>query len=456
MRCHWYLTPKQCNSRTGLPVPKCTDVPVRFGKVGRRVVEAAFDGGDIVSDGGVLLVKQVDDRIGLTRAAARVFADGRRAASVRHDIRGLIAQRVYGLCCGWEDVADHNTLRHDLVHQTAVGRAEELASAPTLSRLETSATSEHAAALHGVLLDQFIASRKTTPDELVLDIDATHIPLYGDQEGAHFHAHYDNYCYLPLYVFCGQDVLACVLRPSWRDPASVLSALIKLIARRLRQAWPGVRLVVRGDSGFCRPKALRRFDAWDIDYVVGLQKNSALLERVAIAEHALAEQYEAVGTKQRLIGEFRYAARSWDRERRVIARLEHSAQGPNPRFVVTSLEAGDARSLYEDLYCARGEAENRIKEAQIDLFGRRGSCRRFASNQLRLLFATLAYTLMINLRRLALQGTELERACTATIRIKLLKIGAAVLRNTRRVRLLLASRHPLKHVFLTAARALAP
>ena len=437
-------------------MPKCTDVPVRFGKVGRRVVEAAFDGGDIVSDGGALLLKQVDDRLGLTRAAARVFADGRRAASVRHDMRSLIAQRVYGLCCGWEDVTDHNTLRHDLAHQTAVGRAEELASAPTLSRLETSATSEHAAALHAVLLDQFIASRQATPDELVLDIDATHIPLYGDQEGAHFHAHYDNYCYLPLYVFCGQDMLACVLRPSWRDPASVLSALIKLIARRLRQAWPGVKLVVRGDSGFCRPKALRRFDAWGIDYIVGLQKNSALLDRVAIAQHALEAQYEAAGTKQRLIGEFRYATRSWERERRVITRLEHSAQGTNPRFVVTSLQVGDAKSLYEDLYCARGEAENRIKEAQIDLFGRRGSCRRFASNQLRLLFAALAYTLMINLRRLALQGTELERACTATIRVKLLKIGAAVLRNTRRVRLLLASHHPLKDVFLTAARALAP
>jgi len=181
-----------------------------------------------------------------------------------------------------------------------------------------------------------------------------------------------------------------------------------------------------------------------------------LLERVSIAELALAEQYEAAGVKQRLIGEFRYAARSWERERRVIARLEHSAQGANPRFVVTSLKAGDARSLYEDLYCARGEAENRIKEAQIDLFGRRGSCRRFASNQLRLLFAALAYTLMINLRRLALTGTELERACASTIRLKLLKIGAAVLRNTRRVRLLLASHHPFKNVFMTAARALAP
>ena len=438
-------------------MPKCTDGPMRVGKVGRRVVEAAFDGGDIVSDGGVMLLRQVDQRIGLTRAAARAMVDERRAASVRHSLHSLLAQRVYGLCCGWEDVTDHNTLRRDMALQTAVGRAEELASAPTLSRLETSATSAHAAGLHAVLLDQFIASRQgVVPEELVLDIDATHVPLHGAQEKAHFNYHYDNYCYLPLYVFCGQDVLACVLRPSWRDPASVLSALIKLIARRLRQAWPQVRLVVRADSGFCRPKALRRFDAWGVDYIVGLAKNPALEWNCAMAAAALADEHTRSGTKLRLIGEFRYAARSWDRERRVIARLEHGDQGADARFVVTSLTAGDPAHLYERLYCARGEAENRLKEAQLDLFGRRASCHRFAANQLRLLLAALAYTLMINLRRLALRGTELERACAATIRAKLLKIGAAVLRNTRRVRLLLASHHPLKHVFLGAARALAP
>jgi hypothetical protein len=338
--------------------------------------------------------------------------------------------------------------------QTAVGRAEDLASAPTLSRLENAATMAHAVALNRVLLEQFIASRSQRPDELVLDIDATHVPLHGQQEGAHFHAHYDNYCYLPLYVFCGQDMLACVLRPSWRDPASVLSALVKLLAQRLREQWPAVRLIVRGDAGFCRSKALRRFEAWGIDYIIGLQKNAALDWRSAIAMHALAQTYEAAGTKQRLIDDFTYAARSWPHERRVIARLEHSALGANPRFVVTSL-AGDATELYERLYCARGEAENRIKEAQLDLFGRRASCSRFAANQMRLPLAALAYTLMINLRRLGLAGTELERACTATIRSKLLKIGAAVLRNTRRVRLFLASHHPLKDVFLTAARALA-
>jgi hypothetical protein len=436
-------------------MPNCTNEPIELGKVGRRVVEASFDGGDIVSDGGVLLLRQVDQRIGLTKSIARVFDDRRRRASVAHGMRDLLAQRIYGLCCGWEDVCDHNVLRRDLALQTAVGRADELASAPTLSRLETSSTRAQAAALHGVLLDQFIASKGKRPRELVLDIDATHVPLHGAQEKAHFHRYYDNYCYLPLYVFCGQDILACVLRPSSRDPASILSALIKLITRRLRQAWPRVRIIVRGDSGFCRPQALRRFEKWGLHYIVGLQKNAALLHRVSLAELALADMYRKAGTKQRMIGEFDYAARSWDRERRVIARLEHDAHGANPRFIVTNLKGGP-KALYERVYCARGEAENRIKEAQLDLFGRRASCHKFQANQLRLLLAAFAYTLMINLRRLALAGTELARACTATIRVKLLKIGAAIVRNTRRVRVLLASQHPLKHVFLHAAQALAP
>ena len=436
-------------------MPNCTVEPLDLGRVGRRVIEAAFDGGDIVSDGGVLLLRQVDRRIGLTRAMARVFDDRRRRASVAHSLRDMLAQRIYGLCCGWEDVCDHNVLRRDLALQTAVGRVDDLASGPTLSRLETSSTRAHAAALHGVLLDQFIASKAGRPKELVLDIDATHMPLHGEQEKAHFHRYYDNYCYLPLYVFCGQDILACVLRPSSRDPASILSALIKLITRRLRQAWPRIRIVVRGDSGFCRPQALRRFKKWGLHYIVGLQKNAALLQRVALAELALADMYQRAGTKQRMIGEFDYAARSWDRQRRVIARLEHDAHGANPRCIVTNLK-GRAKALYERVYCARGEAENRIKEAQLDLFGRRASCHKFQANQLRLLLAAFAYTLMINLRRLALADTELARACTATIRIRLLKVGAAIVRNTRRVRVLLASQHPFKHVFISAAQALAP
>lgn len=436
-------------------MPKCTDGTVEFGRVGRRVVEAAFDGGDIVSDGGVLLLKRVDERLGLTRAAAAAFGDERRSASVAHSMHSLLAQRIYALCLGWSDVCDHNVLRRDLAMQTAVGRAEPLASGPTLSRLETGATPEHAAALHEVLMQQFIASHAVAPKELVLDIDATHVPLHGEQERGHFHAYYDNYCYLPLYVFAGQDMLACVLRPSDRDPASVVSALVKRLLVPLRRVWPKTKIIVRADSGFCRPRVLTRLERWGVSYIIGLQKNSRLAQQVALAELALADQYQSARTKQRMFGEFEYAAHTWDKPRRVIARLEHGEQGANPRFVVTDLP-GSAQALYERRYCARGEAENRIKEAQLDLFGRRASCHRFQANQLRLVLAALAYTLMINLRRLALKGTELANACTATIRTRLLKIGAAIVRNTRRVRVLLASAHPMKHVFITAAHALAP
>lgn len=438
-------------------MPKCTNKKLDFGRLGRRVIEADFDGGDLSSEAGVLLLRRMDQRLDLCASAARALGDERQRGKVRHSLASMLAQRVYGLCQGWSDVSDHNALRADLAMQTAVGRDEALASAPTLSRLETAATSAQAWALHGVLLDQFIASRRPgpAPRELVLDVDATHVPLHGQQERGFFHGYYDNYCYLPLYVFCGQDVLACVLRPSDRDPASVVTALLKRLVDALRQAWPKVRIVVRGDSGFCRPRVLRRLDAWGVHYVLGLQKNARLLRQCELAELALADQYQDSGTKQRMYGSFDYAADSWDRPRRVIARLEHGPQGANPRFIVTSL-LGEDRRLYEQRYCARGEAENRIKEAQLDLFGRRASCHRFWANQLRLLLAALAYTLMINLRRHALAGTELANACTATIRVKLLKIAAAIVRNTRRVRVMLASSHPMRAVFASAAHALAP
>lgn len=438
-------------------MPKCTNKKLDFGRLGRRVIEADFDGGDLSSEAGVLLLRRMDQRLGLCASAARALNDERQRGKVRHSLVSMLAQRVYGLCQGWSDVCDHNALRADLAMQTAVGRDEALASAPTLSRLETAATPAQAWALHGVLLDQFIASRRPgrAPRELVLDVDATHVPLHGAQERGFFHGYYDNYCYLPLYVFCGQDMLACVLRPSDRDPASVVTALLKRLIDALRQRWPKVRIVVRGDSGFCRPRVLRRLDAWGVHYVLGLQKNARLLRQCELAEMALADQYRDRGTKQRMYGSFEYAADSWDRPRRVIARLEHGPQGANPRFIVTSL-AGQDRRLYEQRYCARGEAENRIKEAQLDLFGRRASCHRFWANQLRLLLAALAYTLMINLRRHALAGTELANACTATIRVKLLKIAAAIVRNTRRVHVMLASNHPMREVFASAAHALAP
>jgi hypothetical protein len=435
-------------------MPKCTKDKIDFGRFGRRMIEADFSGGDLSSDGGLLLLRQIDRHLGLSRAAAAAIPDPRDPARIRHGLRDMLAQRLYGLCCGYEDLNDHKTLRDDVLMQTAVGRAEALASAPTFSRLENRATQAQAWSLHGVLIDQFIASHKTAPEELVLDIDASDVPLHGSQELSQFHAYYDHHCYLPLYVFCGQAMLACYLRPSKIDGAKHAAALIKLLVTRLRRAWPNTRFIVRGDSGFCRRRLLQWCERAGVGYVIGLARNARLHAAVELAEAALADAYGASGVKQRLIGEFSYAAKSWSHERRVITRLEYGHQGTNPRFIVTNIEA-DAIQLYDQLYCQRGEAENRIKEAQLDLFGTRASCSRFIANQFRLLLAALAYTLMQRLRALALQATELERASAATIRVRLLKIGAAILRNTRRVRVMLASHHPLHDLFATAAARLA-
>lgn len=435
-------------------MPNCTKAKIDFGRDGRRVVEADFSGGELSSDGGLLLLRQVDRHLGLSRMAAAAIPDPRDPERIRHAVHDLLAQRLYGLCCGYEDLNDHKALRGDVLMQTAVGRDELLASAPTFSRLENRATRGQAWALHGVLIEQFIASHKAAPQELVLDIDASDVPLHGAQELSQFHAYYDHHCYLPLYVFCGQAMLACYLRPSKIDGAKHAAALIKLLVTRLRRAWPNTRFIVRGDSGFCRRRLLQWCERSDVGYLIGLARNARLHAAVELAEASLADAYSASGLKQRLIGEFSYAAKSWSHERRVITRLEYGAQGTNPRFIVTNLE-GEAVQLYDRLYCQRGEAENRIKEAQLDLFGTRASCSRFIANQFRLLLAALAYTLMQRLRALALQATELERASAATIRVRLLKIGAAILRNTRRVRVMLASHHPLRELFAIAATRLA-
>lgn len=402
-----------------------------------------------------MLLQRMDRRIDLSSAVAAALHDPRRPERIQHPLRDLIAQRLYGLCCGYEDLNDHDRLRRDPLMQTAVGKDTELASSPTLSRLETRATRRDAIALNRVLIEQFIASHRIDPSELILDVDASDIPLHGEQELTQFHGYYDHYCYLPLYVFCGQAMLACLLRPSRIDGAKHASAVIKLLVTRLRQAWPQTRIIVRGDSGFCRQPLLRWCERSQVGYVIGVARNARLQRQVLSWETELKAAFEVLGTKQRAVHEFRYAADSWAVERRVVTRLEYGSQGNNPRFVVTNLEM-PAASLYDSLYCQRGEAENRIKEAQLDLFGTRASCHAFYANWLRLMFAALAYTLMQRLRETALAGTELANATASTIRVRLLKIGASILRNTRRVRIMLASHHPLRHVFLTAARALAP
>jgi len=335
-----------------MPKPNCTEEvdvgTIEFARLGRRVVEGRFDGGSMTSDGGVMLLGEVDRKLGLLEAAARCIADPRSPLLIKHGVRDMLRQRVYGLALGWEDLNDHGALRCDVAVQTAVGVDREVASAPTLCRLEKWADRATAVRLHQLLVEQFIASFKSVPKELVLDFDATDNPLHGQQEQRFFHGYYDSYCYLPLYVFCGQQLLCAYLRPSRIDAAQHCAAILKLLVRRLRQAWPDVRIIFRGDSGFCRQRVINWCERSGVHYIIGLARNPRLEAQVEFAQLALQDDYERTGHKQRLIDEFSYAAQSWPRERRVITRLEWGEQGHNPRFIVTNLQ-GDAGALYDDL-----------------------------------------------------------------------------------------------------------
>ena len=434
---------------------KCYQRSFEFPRVNRRIVEARFDGGDITSDGGVLLLRQADRLTGLSDSIARALSDPRRQASCDHDVPGLVRQRLYAIALGYEDLNDHDGLRQDVALQTAVERDQWLASASTLCRFENRADRETAWRLHEVLLDQFIASFKRAPKKLILDFDATDDPVHGEQDGRFFHGYYRHYCFLPLYVFCGHQLLVSYLRPSNINGAKHSWAILSLLVKRLRQVWPKVRIIFRGDGGFCRWKMLRWCDHHEVGYLIGLAKNKRLNRLTASLQDEAAACFAATGHKVRWFTDFQYAARSWDGARRVIAKIEHSKHGVNPRYVVTNLE-GDAKQLYDKLYCARGDMENRIKENQLDMFGDRTSCQHWWPNQFRLLLASLAYTLIEAIRRIALKGTELANAYVGTIRLKLFKIGAVILKNTRRIRFLLASGCPYKELYFLAANRLAP
>ena len=434
---------------------KCYQRSFEFPRVNRRIVEARFDGGDITSDGGVLLLRQADRLTGLSDSITRTLSDPRRQASCDHDVPGLVRQRLYAIALGYEDLNDHDGLRQDVALQTAVERDQWLASASTLCRFENRADRETAWRLHEVLLDQFIASFKRAPKKLILDFDATDDPVHGEQDGRFFHGYYRRYCFLPLYVFCGHQLLVSYLRPSNIDGAKHSWAILSLLVKRLRQVWPKVRIIFRGDGGFCRWKMLRWCDHHEVGYIIGLAKNKRLNRLTASLQDEAAACFAATGHKVRWFTDFQYAARSWDGARRVIAKIEHSQHGVNPRYVVTNLE-GDAKQLYDKLYCARGDMENRIKENQLDMFGDRTSCQHWWPNQFRLLLASLAYTLIEAIRRIALKGTELANAYVGTIRLKLFKIGAVILKNTRRIRFLLASGCPYKELYFLAANRLAP
>jgi hypothetical protein len=436
-------------------VTNCTQESFQFPVCKRRRVEANFQGGEITSDGGVLLLQQVDRQLGLSEAVARTLDDPRRQASCDHDGLSVLRQRVYALALGYEDLNDHETLRLDLALQTALGRTQELASSSTLCRWENRADREAAGRIHEVIVEQFIGSFKKRPKKLILDFDATDDAVHGKQEGRFFHGYYDHYCFLPLYVFCRNQLLVSYLRPSKIDGAKHAWAILALLVKRLRQAWPQVKIIFRADSGFCRWRMLSWCERNNVGYIVGIAKNKRLNAITAQLQREARDYYAELGAKVRWFSDIQYAAGSWNRRRRVIAKIEHTDKGSNPRYVVTNL-SGDGKVLYEKLYCARGEMENRIKEQQLDLFADRTSCHRWWPNQFRLLLSSLAYMLLEAIRRLALQGTELANAYVGTLRLKLLKVGAVILRNTRRIRFLLSSAYPRQRLFLQVAARLAP
>ncbi len=442
----------------------CNKPIVRFTPLSRRDLLARFDAGAISSDGGAILLREVDRRINLLDRVDQLIPDPRHPQHIEHDQRTLLAQRVLAIACGWEDLNDHTALRSDLVLQLATDRKaargqgdvdpdRPLASASTLCRLENRVDRQACVQINKLLVELFIESHKTPPTEVILDFDATDDPMHGKQEGRFFHGYYDQYCFLPLYVFAGEQLLCAYLRPSNIDGARHAWAILALIARRLREAWPHVKIIFRGDSGFCRWKMLRWCDRHGVDYIVGLAKNPTLKKRSATWMAQAENAFKETGQKQRLFGEFMYAAGTWDKQRRVIARIEHTDKGENPRFIVTTL-SGEAQPLYEQTYCARGEVENRIKEQQLGLFADRTSCHDFVANQFRVLLSSMAYVLIETLRRTCLGGTELAKAQATTIRLKLLKIGAIVQRSVRRIVIHLSESFPMRDVFQSVAATL--
>ena len=411
-----------------------------------RKIEGNFEGGDVSSDGGLLLFQRVDQRLGLTKSLAKRLPDGRVPDKIEHSLESMLRQRIYGLALGYEDLNDQDSLRKDLLWQTAAEREEELASSSTLCRLENRAGRKEARLLHEELFEQFVKSFSKAPRRLVLDFDCTDDRVHGLQEGRHFHGFYYDFCFLPLYVFCGEQLLVSYLRPSNIDPAKHAWAILALLVKALRQRWPKLKITLRADSAFCRWKMLHWCERAGVDYLIGLAKNARLHRLSEQLQNQAQEQHEQRRVKVRLFGQLKYKAQSWDKQRKVLVKAEHSERGTNPRFVVTNL-SGQPQALYDGLYCARGEMENRIKEQQLGLFSDRTSCHAWWANQFRLLLSSMAYVLFETLRRVGLKGTELARAQVSTIRLRLLKIGAVLTRNTRRIRLWLSSSFPLKELF---------
>ena len=454
---------------------QCSQQELLFQDFGGRQVVARFDGGPVTSDAGGLLLREIEAKFHFMEQFARCFTDHRDPELVEHTLTELLKQRIFGLCLGYEDLNDHEQLRHDPLLAVLVGkkdpqgvdrvrardRGKALAGKSTLNRLELTPvranagsrykkTVAHLDAMQSFFVDAFLQQYFVPPQEIVLDVDATDNPLHGHQLGRFFHGYYDAYCYLPLYIFCGDYPLLALLRPSNIDTATgLLKHLVRIIGH-IRRYWPNVKIVVRGDSGFCREHLMRWCEANEVDFLFGLAKNSRLLRILGKELHEAKEQFVTTQEPARVFKDFMYQTRqSWSRPRRVVGKAEYLAKGANPRFVVSSLssETIPAQRLYEQEYCGRGDMENRIKEHQLFLFAYRTSCATMRANQVRLSLSTVAYIVLRALRQFGLAQTELAQAQCDTIRLKLLKLGAVVHISMRRVYISLSESYPFRAVF---------
>ena len=448
---------------------KCIQARFRFAKHFRREVVGEFSGGAMTSDGGALLLREADQKMNLLARFSQCFLDGRNPDLIEHPVEQMLAQRIYGLALGYEDLNDHEQLRHDPVLGVLAGKAEPgeqaLAGKSTLNRMELGdgrpdrykKITFWRDAIDDLLVDVFLEAHTAAPEQIVLDIDTTDLALHGEQEGRFYHGYYDHYCYLPLYVFAGEQVLCARLRSSNIDPSAGSRKEIERIVRRIRTVWSEVKIVLRGDSGFCREELMAWCEAHQVEYVFGMARNPLLEKRVAEALEQARQQWEQTRQPARVFVEFEHETVSgtWSRRRRVVVKAEHIDGKSNPRFVVTSLgaEAWAARQLYEDLYCARGDMENRIKE-QFALFADRVSAATMRANQLRLYLSVMAYTLVCGLRRLGLHATQLASAQVGTIRLRLLKIGAQIRVTVRKIWVEMSSSFPLQNVFSQAFQQL--
>jgi len=443
-----------------------------FARVEGRRVEAAFDAGLATSDAGALLLGATDKAIGLIDRFAGCFVDHREPSLIEHEVRTLVGQRVVGIALGYEDLEDHDTLRFDPAMATLAGKLEAkrrdcapVAGKSTLNRLELSTAlptlyhkiSYEGAAVEALFVTLFVEAHRVPPAQIILDLDATDDPLHGHQEGRFFHGYYDCYCYLPLYVFCGRHLLAAKLRRSNIDAAAGAVEEVARIVAQIRQRWPEVRILLRGDSGFAREALMGWCEANRVDFLFGLQRNARLVAELEAELAAARAAAEATRRAARRYKDFLWTTLdSWSCRRRVVGKAEwmpgRGDDGGNPRFVVTSLKREEVRTrrLYERLYCARGEMENRIKECQLDLFADRTSARSMRANQLRLWFASMAYVLLCALRRIGLAHTRFAKATCGRIRLKLLKVAALVRISVRRIRFAMPSAFPYQAEFAAA------